>query len=149
MLNAHDPCNDVLSFHGQRIALGDFYPDFSDILLVLFGGAGTSTFWAVIKSRKEESFSIYGEIELTVTRKNISWKHKVLGEDQIFNAQLQDISMIEMIHNQYLLNHINIWAGVKQFEFSENLTKPELEWLAKECSMWLNLSITRNNNTLD
>ena len=105
--------------------------------------------------------AVYGKVELCLTPQRIFLDYRIFGTTywQSANARIQDITQIELTEDRYhrsakgavikIPAQINIWAGVRKFEFGDNLTKPELEWLAQECSTWLNLPINRDNSTLD
>ncbi len=105
--------------------------------------------------------AVYGKVEVCSTPQRIFLNYQIFSTTywQSANAKIQDISQIELTEDRYhrstkgavikIPAQINIWSGVRKFEFGDNLTKPELEWLAQECSIWLNLPINRDNSTLD
>ncbi len=123
---------------------------FSAIPLLVF----ISCLWKII-------VAVYGQIELCITPQRVFLNHQVFGTTywQSANARVQDIGQIELTADRYhrgekgavikIPAQVNIWAGVQQLGFGRELTKPELEWLAQECSVWLNLPVTRDNSTLD
>jgi hypothetical protein len=127
------------------------------LMLVLLG---MGLLWFTINCFWEALLFLGGHIELLITESGISLKHQLFGvvRRQVLTAYRPDIYLLEMAEDRYerveqgtLIMRkpaqINIWAGVKKFGFGENLTKLELEWLAQECSMWLNLPIARHRNS--
>jgi serine/threonine protein kinase len=98
---------------------------------------------------------LFRKLEIVLTEQERSFHHSLSsrrsnGRYESIEIQRQDIIRIELIEyyhydtvkrESFKILTINIWDGFKNFQFGENLTRQELEWLAQECSMFLNLPI--------
>jgi serine/threonine protein kinase len=94
-------------------------------------------------------------VKIRITQSKICVTSKIVGlrYSPSFTASRQNITKIELTRLSYQKNsegvtvavppQINIWAGRKNFSLghAEGLTDPELDWLARELSNWLNLPI--------
>ena len=98
-------------------------------------------------------------MRLRITQSEISQSWEILGLRclPVFTATRQNITKVELIRLLYQNdsegNHVAvhaqiiIWAGAKKISLShgDNLTVPELDWLAQNLSSWLNLPITHSS----
>jgi hypothetical protein len=106
-------------------------------------------------------FTLFGETKLQITPAEILLTYRILGLRVCpLKADRQAILKLELTHPSYKPDsergvitvpaQINIWAGTKKFTLGgrdtsgkDNLTPPELEWLAQDLSQWLKLPLTR------
>lgn len=100
-------------------------------------------------------------VKLRITQSKICVTSKILGlrYSPSFTASRQNITTIELTRLSYQRNsegvnvvvppQINIWAGRNKFSlgYADGLTAPELDWLARELSNWLNLPIAVLNDS--
>lgn len=100
-------------------------------------------------------FTLFGRVKLQIDAKQIAIRYGMLGLEwnKPQPSPRQHILKLELTKSYYRLDsdgdrvetkpQINIWAGVKKYEFGSGgmLVYPELEWLAGELSDWLGLPI--------
>jgi serine/threonine protein kinase len=102
-------------------------------------------------------FGIWGRVRLTID------EHKIRQEAELFGFKRsipppslrQDISKLELTKAFFKRDsdgdrtevkpQLLIWAGTRKYGYfgSGALSQPELEWLAQELSLWLNLPIVK------
>lgn len=135
----------------------NIYPDIGVTLfftLFFIGGLGLVLLFP--NAIKMSTLSMYGQTEPILTDREISLNSRLFRNYQLLFAPIQHISQIELVKDRFrdvggqtgvtaIPDCLNIWAGIKQFEIGNRLTKPELEWLAQLCSAWLDLPIVRDN----
>lgn len=113
---------------------------FSALIAIFFLGIGLSLNWYVL-------FTLLGTVRIRITQSEISLSWEILEVRclPILTAARQNIAKVELIYLPYPYQ-INIWAGTKKFKLDsgDNLTRPELEWLAQVLSSWLNLPLTKD-----
>lgn len=128
---------------------------FAALFAIVHLGAGVGLTWGIL-------FALLGAIRLHITQYRISMYPEILGLRLYprLSAARQDIVKVEITHLLYKKDsegnnfevppRIEIWAGVTKFELGGNgsnsrriLASPEIDWLAKELSIWLNLPVTK------
>jgi serine/threonine protein kinase len=100
-------------------------------------------------------FILFGKMALRIDRQLISLSFEVLGFkwNKPLPSPREHICKLELTKRSYRKDsdgdrvevkpQINIWAGVKKYEFGGGgiVVDPELEWLAQELSDWLGIPI--------
>ena len=109
-------------------------------------------------------FALFGKVRLRITQSEIFLTSEIFGFRCLpsLSAARQNITKIELTRprvsyksydyawssgrNGAITPQINIWAGTKKFTLGErgNLTVPEIDWLARDLSDWLNLPISKD-----
>ena len=122
---------------------------FAALFAICHLGVGISLIWGIL-------FALFGTIRLRITYSEIILVHKILGLVCLprRKASSQDIIQLEQTCLSYnrgserervkVPPKINIWAGTKKFSIDDNVSEPELDWLAYHFSNWLKLPITEN-----
>jgi hypothetical protein len=113
-------------------------------------------FWAVgIGMAGGVLFGIWGRVRLTIDGQKIRQDCELFGFKRSTPppSLRQDISKLELTKAFFKRDsdgdrtevkpQLLIWAGTRKYGYfgSGTLSKPELEWLAQELSLWLNLPI--------
>lgn len=133
----------------------------ANLLFLLFA----LPFWLVgLTMVKEILWSLFGQVHLSLNRQQIYLIYNLLGfkYSRLHPARTADITKLEYIKKDFKYNsegvlvaikpRIVIWVGTHKYELGnssnsdqsgldDNLTKPELEWLAHELSDWLEMPI--------
>lgn len=110
-----------------------------------FWGAGASMIWRILST-------LFGRVRLSVDRQQISRTYEIFGFK--FNrphpVPIENISKLEIESFGEVKNKIIIWAGRYRYELSsyDQITEPELEWLAAELSDWLRIPTQVNRRYL-
>ena len=134
---------------------------FAAIFAIVHLGVGLNLIWTIL-------FTLSGKCRLRITESQISLKSEILGLKYLpaRTASRQSIVKIERAHQIKVwkssrgslsnrrrhvetIHQINIWAGTKKFSLGDRarLTTPELDWLGQELSDWLNLPVTKTDDT--
>lgn len=104
-------------------------------------------------------FSLFGVVRLKINHSKITLSKEMLGLVRLIipTADRSHITKVEITPISYMtgehwedfaiLPQINIWAGTQKFELGGGgrLTDQELEWLAQNLSLWLDMPITRRS----
>ncbi|ACB50910.1 serine/threonine protein kinase [Crocosphaera subtropica ATCC 51142] len=121
---------------------------FAALFAICHLGVGIGLIWAIL-------FALFGTIRLRITSSEIILVYKILGLvcSPWLKASRQDIIKLEQTALSYkkdsdgdqvqIPSKINIWAGTKKFSLGDNLSDPELDWLAYNLSNWLKLPISK------
>jgi serine/threonine protein kinase len=102
-------------------------------------------------------FGIWGRVRLTIDEQQIRQDAELFGFKRSMPppSLLQDISKLELTKAFYKRDsdgdrvevkpQLLIWAGTRKYGYfgSGMLSQPELDWLAQELSLWLNLPIMK------
>lgn len=132
------------------------------LALFLFFDAGFSLFslpfWFIgIGLLGSILFGFWGRVRLTVNSRQIRQDFEIFGLRRCIPSPSlrQDISELELTKAYFKRNskgerieerpQLLIWAGTRKYGPLGNgsLSQPELEWLAQELSLWLNLPIEK------
>lgn len=101
--------------------------------------------------------TLFGVVRLNINHSEITLSKKIFGFicSPILRAARPDITKVEITPLSYRENYerelekvlpkINIWAGTQKFELGDGsrLTAQELEWMAQNLSIWLDMPITK------
>lgn len=101
--------------------------------------------------------TLFGVVILNINHSEITLSKKIFGFicSPILRAARPDITKVEITPLSYRENYereqekvlpkINIWAGTQKFELADGsrLTAQELEWMAQNLSIWLDMPITK------
>jgi hypothetical protein len=120
------------------------------LFLLPFWAAGFSMAGGVL-------FGVWGRVRLTLDAQQIRQDYEIFGFKRSIPppSLRQDISKLEITQPYFKKDsdgdltevkpQLVIWAGTRKYGYfgSEMLTQPELDWLAQELSLWLNLPIMK------
>lgn len=120
------------------------------LFLLPFWAAGFSMAGGVL-------FGVWGRVRLTLDAQQIRQDYEIFGFKRSIPppSLRQDISKLEIAQPYFKKDsdgdrvevkpQLLIWAGTRKYGYfgSEMLTQPELDWLAQELSLWLNLPIMK------
>jgi serine/threonine protein kinase len=126
------------------------------LLIMASSSVGLVALISLPNTIRTYTLDMYGQTNLILTDREISLNSWLFRNHQLLVEPIEHISQIELVRDRCynaggqagiiaIPDHLNIWAGIKQFKIGDRLTKPELEWLAQVCSVWLDLPIVRDN----
>ncbi|PPS41194.1 serine/threonine-protein kinase [Chroococcidiopsis sp. TS-821] len=117
-----------------------------------FWGAGAGMAWQIVSN-------LFRRVRLRIDRKHISLRDEIFGwqyrPPRVAAAKhitkLERTSKFASIFKKSesdrveIKPQINIWVGTQKYELGAHglLTEPEIDWLARELSEWLELPVTK------
>ncbi len=120
----------------------------------VLGGLFCISFWIVsVPMLPMTIFFYFGQIKLSLNRQQICLTYKLFGfkYNHPRPAPREDITKLEFTKKAFeydsegagenIKPQINIWAGRSKYRLKDRLTSSELDWLANELSLWLEIPI--------